>query len=219
MNKNKQELVALLGLHESTCSDLFQVVASNLCPIPRSVTERIRAKNTEVRFLPMGLVSFDQTLRGGLPCGGITEVVGPAGAGKTQFCLQSCVRAIGEFEGPDSAIYLDTVCLQPPLTLDISVVLSISPLFCITEIQVLLFIFHRRCGSTLTGFWKSQKPNSPKSRESGAKKWLRIALFTLSRPPRSSVEPCRPLRRFPPLPFSSREPLCPHSIVSSFLSS
>ena len=111
MNKNKQELVSVLGLHESTCSDLFDVVAANLCPQPRSVTERIKAKNSEVCFLPMGLVSFDQTLRGGLPCGGITEVVGPAGAGKTQFCLQSCVRAIGEFEGPNSAIYLDTVCL------------------------------------------------------------------------------------------------------------
>jgi len=111
MNKNRQELVSLLGLHAAVCDDLLSTVATNICPEPRSVTECIVAKHQRVCFLPTGLVSFDATLRGGLPCGGITEVVGPAGAGKTQFCLQSCVRAIGEYEH-DSAIYVDTVCLS-----------------------------------------------------------------------------------------------------------
>ena len=46
-------------------------------------------------------------LLGGLPHGGITELVGAAGAGKTQFCLQSCVMALKD---PDhSAVYIDTV--------------------------------------------------------------------------------------------------------------
>ena len=46
-------------------------------------------------------------LLGGLPHGGITELVGAAGAGKTQFCLQSCVMAL---QDPDhSAVYIDTV--------------------------------------------------------------------------------------------------------------
>jgi hypothetical protein len=109
MTKNTQELVSALGLPSTVCNELLAQVALNICPEPRSVTECISAKETETRFLPTGLCAFDATLRGGLPCGGITEVVGPAGAGKTQFCLQSCVRAIGEWDA-NSAIYVDTVC-------------------------------------------------------------------------------------------------------------
>lgn len=113
MNKNQQELVSLLGLHTKVFDDLLTTVAVDICPLPCSVTECMLAKQQVVSFLPTGMVSFDATLRGGLPCGGITEVVGPAGAGKTQFCLQSCVRAIGEYEH-DSAIYVDTVGASVP---------------------------------------------------------------------------------------------------------
>ena len=58
-------------------------------------------------FLPTGLAELDELLHGGLPRGGIIELVGPAGAGKTQFCLQSCFAALRE--EIDSAIYIDTV--------------------------------------------------------------------------------------------------------------
>ncbi len=58
-------------------------------------------------FLQTGLVELDELLHGGLPHGGIIELVGPAGAGKTQFCLQSCFVALRE--QIDSAIYIDTV--------------------------------------------------------------------------------------------------------------
>lgn len=126
MNKNRQELVSLLGLHAKVCDDLLTTVAANICPAPRSVTECMLAKQQVVSFLPTGMVSFDATLRGGLPCGGITEVVGPAGAGKTQFCLQSCVRAIGEYEH-DSAIYVDTVGASCPTGLRFSL-LPLRPL-------------------------------------------------------------------------------------------
>lgn len=37
--------------------------------------------------------ALDQALRGGLPVGRLTEFVGPAGAGKTQLCLQCAVCA------------------------------------------------------------------------------------------------------------------------------
>jgi hypothetical protein len=114
MTKNTHELVSALGLHATTCDDLLSQVALSICPEPRSVKESISLKKSETSFLPTGLCAFDETLRGGLPCGGIVEVVGPAGAGKTQFCLQSCVRAIGEWDA-NSAIYIDTVCLQVKL--------------------------------------------------------------------------------------------------------
>ena len=31
--------------------------------------------------------ALDAALRGGVPCGGVTELVGPAGVGKSQLCL------------------------------------------------------------------------------------------------------------------------------------
>lgn len=68
LNKNKQELVNLLGLHQTVCTDLIARVAANICPIPRSVSDCIRAKRTKVCFLATGMVSLDATLRGGTCC-------------------------------------------------------------------------------------------------------------------------------------------------------
>lgn len=110
INKSRQELVSQLGLHAQLCDELYSAVAANICPEPRSVLDCMQAKQAAVCFLRTGMASFDKILRGGIPCGGITEIVGPAGAGKTQFCLQSCVRAIGECGAHGSAIYIDTVC-------------------------------------------------------------------------------------------------------------
>lgn len=54
---------------------------------------------------------LDKLLRGGLPCGTITEVTGPSGCGKTQLCLMLSVLAtlpkkLGGLES--SVIYIDT---------------------------------------------------------------------------------------------------------------
>lgn len=41
--------------------------------------------------LSAGCVLLDSLLRGGLPVGGVTELSGPSGAGKTQLALQLCL--------------------------------------------------------------------------------------------------------------------------------
>lgn len=41
--------------------------------------------------LSVGCPVLDQLLRGGLPVGGITELAGESGAGKTQLALQLCL--------------------------------------------------------------------------------------------------------------------------------
>ncbi|XP_048137193.1 DNA repair protein RAD51 homolog 2 isoform X2 [Rhodamnia argentea] len=43
--------------------------------------------------LPTGLKGLDEALFGGIPFGVITELVGPAGIGKTQFCLKLSLLA------------------------------------------------------------------------------------------------------------------------------
>jgi RAD51-like protein 1 len=47
--------------------------------------ERAR-KESGMGHLPTGLRALDDALWGGIPFGVMTEVVGPAGIGKTQVC-------------------------------------------------------------------------------------------------------------------------------------
>ncbi|KAI9732635.1 MAG: hypothetical protein M1834_003971 [Cirrosporium novae-zelandiae] len=44
--------------------------------------------------LTTGLSKLDAALDGGIPRGGVTEVYGPPGVGKTGFCLQTCAHAL-----------------------------------------------------------------------------------------------------------------------------
>ncbi|KAF5307793.1 hypothetical protein FQR65_LT06665 [Abscondita terminalis] len=43
-----------------------------------------------IRFTT-GCKGIDQIIRGGIPVNGLTEIVGPSGVGKTQFCLQLAI--------------------------------------------------------------------------------------------------------------------------------
>ena len=59
--------------------------------------------------MPTGLANLDAHLRGGLPMRALTELVGPAGAGKTQLCLSVAARALvdGSAHGA-RVVYIDT---------------------------------------------------------------------------------------------------------------
>lgn len=51
------------------------------------------------------LQGLDSVLRGGCACGSLTEVVGPASAGKTQLCLQlAAVAACLHPSAPDTQV-------------------------------------------------------------------------------------------------------------------
>lgn len=59
----------------------------------------------QLRYLPTGLTSLDQILKGGIRVGSISEFVGCSGVGKTQLALQLCIMAARYSQG---AIYVDT---------------------------------------------------------------------------------------------------------------
>jgi len=62
-------------------------------------------------FFPTSLDALDKQLHGGLACGTITEIAGPAGCGKTQFCIMLSVLATmpwGRGGLDASVIYIDT---------------------------------------------------------------------------------------------------------------
>lgn len=58
-----------------------------------------------IRYLPTGVASLDRALQGGIRVGSVTELVGRAGAGKTQLAFQLCVLAAKYNQG---ALYIDT---------------------------------------------------------------------------------------------------------------
>lgn len=46
------------------------------------------------KYMSTSVTTIDNALRGGLPIGSITEIVGSPGTGKTQFCFGVCIKAL-----------------------------------------------------------------------------------------------------------------------------
>ncbi|KAI7845396.1 hypothetical protein COHA_001101 [Chlorella ohadii] len=103
------ELVELLDLPVSTVKRILAEVAAKVAPPPRTVADLLRAAATKPLHLRTGLGPLDAALLGGLPAGSVTELVGAAGLGKTQMCLQMCVLGCLERQAEGaSVVYLDT---------------------------------------------------------------------------------------------------------------
>ena len=58
-----------------------------------------------MRHLPTGLPSLDKCLRGEIRVGAVTELVGPAGTGKTQLALQLSTMMLNYNQ---RSLYIDT---------------------------------------------------------------------------------------------------------------
>ncbi|CAM9140036.1 unnamed protein product [Choristocarpus tenellus] len=113
-SKTELQLVGLLNLNRADVASLLSFVASKVAPETRVASDLLRERREGGSFfLATGLTTIDEALQGGFPTGMITEVVGPAGVGKTQICLmmaaQACLPArlggLGERAG---VVYLDT---------------------------------------------------------------------------------------------------------------
>jgi len=99
------------------CNELLRRICIHCAPKPTSAFDLLHSTVSAVddqvsnisgdrmRYLPTGLASLDKTLRGGVRVGTITELVGRAGAGKTQLSMQLCVMAARYGQG---CVYIDT---------------------------------------------------------------------------------------------------------------
>ena len=112
--RSPQELVELLdALSPSEVASLVSLVADGACPAPRTASEVCEAEEQPGRRrpVPTGLAPLDALLGGGVQPGRVTEVVGPAGAGKTQLCLGLCAHAVAAASvggaGGGGVIYVD----------------------------------------------------------------------------------------------------------------
>lgn len=83
----------------------------DLCPEHKTVWQMREEEQKSVQHVSTTLKSLDRCLRGGIPSGKITEFVGPATVGKSQFCFSIAIltAAPERFGGTGRAvIYFDT---------------------------------------------------------------------------------------------------------------
>lgn len=96
-----------LSLLHSTTNDFtnFDVRAKNDAIMEEDYRYPATIIGNQMRHLPTDMPTLDKLLGGGMRIGTVTELVGRAGAGKTQLALQLCVTAAKHHQG---SIYIDT---------------------------------------------------------------------------------------------------------------
>ncbi|XP_030855260.1 DNA repair protein RAD51 homolog 2 isoform X1 [Strongylocentrotus purpuratus] len=112
LTKNRLELLRIFNTCEPRIREAI-MKASRACAPTSTKALQLCERNTGScpGFLPTSLTTLDQLLQGGLLSGTITEIAGPPGCGKTQFCMMLSVLAtlpvgMGGLNG--SVMYLDT---------------------------------------------------------------------------------------------------------------
>ncbi|XP_038621365.1 DNA repair protein RAD51 homolog 2 [Tachyglossus aculeatus] len=113
LSLSPMELMKMTGKSYPKVRELLHVVSRACAPKMQTAygMKMERTSDPSPAFLPTTLSSLDEALRGGLACGSLTEVTGPAGCGKTQFCMMMSVLAtlpthLGGLEG--TVVYIDT---------------------------------------------------------------------------------------------------------------
>jgi hypothetical protein len=95
-------LCQILGVTLLEAHTLIRMCCAACSPLPHTVGELLRRERELRPFIATPLPALNSLLNGGL-APSITEVVGPAGAGKTQFCLSVLVSAATWTSDPTSA--------------------------------------------------------------------------------------------------------------------
>uniref|UniRef100_A0A2K6LLE9 RAD51 paralog B n=1 Tax=Rhinopithecus bieti TaxID=61621 RepID=A0A2K6LLE9_RHIBE len=107
------ELMKMTGLSYQGVHELLCMV-SRACAPKMQTAYGIKAQRSadfSPAFLSTTLSALDEALHGGVACGSLTEVTGPPGCGKTQFCIMMSILAtlptnMGGLEG--AVVYIDT---------------------------------------------------------------------------------------------------------------
>ena len=111
--KSLPHLMTTIDLSLRQVQELVGKVAKFASPRSQTAWALLEARQTKAAFLSTRIPTIDGALRGGLPRGSLSEIVGPAGVGKTQFCLMMTAMAVvGEAQGglgdQTGVLYIDT---------------------------------------------------------------------------------------------------------------
>jgi RAD51-like protein 1 len=114
LDRSPLELMKTLNASHDDVKEWLRIAALAVAPKPCIAWQQLQARKQRTTFLATGLDALDKALRGGISVGTVTELVGPAGVGKTQFAMMlSILAALPEEEyggfGEDCGIiYFDT---------------------------------------------------------------------------------------------------------------
>ncbi|XP_019625723.1 PREDICTED: DNA repair protein RAD51 homolog 2-like isoform X6 [Branchiostoma belcheri] len=107
------ELQHLTNLNHSDVQKIVTATSRACAPTPTTALQMKQAglSSGSAPFFSTSLPGLDQALHGGIPAGSVTEIAGPAGCGKTQFCIMLSVLAtlpceMGGLGG--AVVYIDT---------------------------------------------------------------------------------------------------------------
>lgn len=111
LQQNVLELLKFTGTNYQEVIDIQRAVSQSIIPKVKTAYSLFKKSGNQQSFFPTTLLDLDKNLHGGLACGTITEIAGPAGCGKTQFCIMlSVLAAVPQDAGGLDAnvIYIDT---------------------------------------------------------------------------------------------------------------
>ncbi|XP_054547183.1 DNA repair protein RAD51 homolog 2 isoform X4 [Talpa occidentalis] len=107
------ELMKMTGLSYQGVHELLCMVSRACAPQMQTAYEMKSRRSAALSpaFLSTTLSALDEALHGGVACGSLTEITGPPGCGKTQFCIMMSILAtlptnMGGLEG--GVVYIDT---------------------------------------------------------------------------------------------------------------
>ncbi|XP_035205409.1 DNA repair protein RAD51 homolog 2-like isoform X1 [Stegodyphus dumicola] len=106
------EFQTLLGIDRRKAEKLLDKISKKCVSHPETVFQLCSNQNkASNEFFSLSLNSLDLLLQGGLPFGSISEITGPPGVGKTQFCFMLSMIAtlpvsLGGADG--EVLYIDT---------------------------------------------------------------------------------------------------------------
>jgi RAD51-like protein 1 len=109
-------LMVICNLSWEDSLKLIKTVAGKVAPSSMNVLEYYNERKTRMKHLPTGLSLLDTSLNGGLLLGTISDLCGPPGIGKTQFCMTCAVHncastlqaSSGSRDPPSSILFIDT---------------------------------------------------------------------------------------------------------------
>ncbi|KAL9953379.1 hypothetical protein ACROYT_G040788 [Oculina patagonica] len=111
LQKNCLELLKCTGASYQEVLEIQRAVGKAIIPKVQTALALFERSGHQQSFFPTSLNDLDKQLHGGLTCGTITEIAGPAGCGKTQFCIMlSLLATLPQDRGglDASVIYIDT---------------------------------------------------------------------------------------------------------------
>ncbi|XP_027978457.1 DNA repair protein RAD51 homolog 2 isoform X1 [Eumetopias jubatus] len=107
------ELMKMTGLSYGGVHELICMVSRACAPQMQTAYGMKMQMSSSISpaFLATTLSALDEALHGGVACGSLTEITGPPGCGKTQFCIMMSILAtlptnLGGLEG--AVVYIDT---------------------------------------------------------------------------------------------------------------